>query len=454
MNALKFSSIFESIKNRFDEKDKTNDIWFNINYTIITISKNNKYVAISHLNKCYIIHISPINNLPKYLITLDKNTLLNSEENNNFTNKEKLNKINEEENNFLLVGTSEGFFRIFNADRGDLLFQERFYEAPILKLKFQFNFHYSKLESHHQENILLIYCNLILIIDTYSLRKRNFTNFIQKWFLKGKQKINDACLLYSFNIQHSPFNLFKERTCNYDIICSGSNPCIVQYTKDGNELETENQHATTTTVISSAITSSIYSWFMKGSSLMATNNNSKLNNNLLKKEKEERNEENTFYFYNQIIDHKREIHCIEIDYSGRYAITSDSLGRIMILDLTNLVFIKIFKGYREAQCQWLSIEKKCNNNTITNDNETITDNNTIIIDKNSEIDDNEIKDNRLECFVIYAPRRGLLEVWNSEKRLFAKTVGKEKRLLKSNNFYGNIYLMSKNGILESIKLSL
>ena len=90
----------------------------------------------------------------------------------------------------------------------------------------------------------------------------------------------------------------------------------------------------------------------------------------------------------------------------RLAAVTDDFGRVLLVDVTNWFVIRIWKGYRNAQCGWVEVKR-----------------------------DLEEKGSPHASFlVIYAPKRGLLEVWSAQRgpRAAAFNVGKHCKLLYSN----------------------
>lgn len=73
-----------------------------------------------------------------------------------------------------------------------------------------------------------------------------------------------------------------------------------------------------------------------------------------------------------------------------YAAIADSLGRVLLVDIRRRIVVKIWKGYREAQCSWI-----------------------LNFSRNTKQSDPKTPDLIIHlCLVIYAPRRGLLEIWH------------------------------------------
>ena len=89
-----------------------------------------------------------------------------------------------------------------------------------------------------------------------------------------------------------------------------------------------------------------------------------------------------------INDHRRKAESIIIAPANNLAATTDSLGRVILIDVQKGIAVRIFKGYRDAQIGWICVD-----------------------------DESEEKNNKRYALylIIYAPRRGLLEVSNITK---------------------------------------
>lgn len=83
-------------------------------------------------------------------------------------------------------------------------------------------------------------------------------------------------------------------------------------------------------------------------------------------------------------DDKRRITSVSISDCGTWASCCDSLGRILLVDTSSMVVVRVMKGYRDAQAVWM-------------------------VGSSGE----EKKWGRLLLLVIYAPRRGVIEVWEA-----------------------------------------
>jgi hypothetical protein len=54
-----------------------------------------------------------------------------------------------------------------------------------------------------------------------------------------------------------------------------------------------------------------------------------------------------------VFDEPRRVQRIALSATGHLAATCDSLGRVALLDVQHLAIVKLWKGYRDAQLQWL-----------------------------------------------------------------------------------------------------
>lgn len=84
-------------------------------------------------------------------------------------------------------------------------------------------------------------------------------------------------------------------------------------------------------------------------------------------------------------DYRRHGESIIIAPANNLAATTDSFGRVILIDVAKGIAIRVFKGYRDAQIGWICVD-----------------------------DEGEEKINKRYALylIIYAPRRGLVEVIN------------------------------------------
>ncbi|XP_041927683.1 rab3 GTPase-activating protein non-catalytic subunit isoform X2 [Alosa sapidissima] len=101
---------------------------------------------------------------------------------------------------------------------------------------------------------------------------------------------------------------------------------------------------------------------------------------------------------------------------------TDDFGRVTLLDVTRGIAIRMWKGYRDAQLGWVQVSEARGER---------------------ELSSPSLPRRHAQFLVIYAPRRGILEVWGTQHgpRVGAFNVGKHCRLL-----YGGYRLMGVNSV--------
>ncbi|KAI8006336.1 Rab3 GTPase-activating protein non-catalytic subunit [Camellia lanceoleosa] len=92
-------------------------------------------------------------------------------------------------------------------------------------------------------------------------------------------------------------------------------------------------------------------------------------------------------------DYPRKGEKLTLSPSGTLAAITDSLGRILLLDTRALVVVRLWKGYREANC--LFMEMLVNKDTATSSSNYYE----------------HVKSDYCLCLAIHAPRKGIIEVW-------------------------------------------
>lgn len=107
----------------------------------------------------------------------------------------------------------------------------------------------------------------------------------------------------------------------------------------------------------------------------------------------------------RFFDGKRDGHTIAIAPSGRLAVIADNLDRVVLVDTQKTTILRVWKGYRDAQCAFVPVKEK----TLKG-----------------------IQNLRRKAIflVIYAPRFGCLEIWPLQygPKVAAFTVSKSGQL--------------------------
>lgn len=93
---------------------------------------------------------------------------------------------------------------------------------------------------------------------------------------------------------------------------------------------------------------------------------------------------------------------------NRLAAISDSLGRIILVDCSQNIILRIWKGYRDAQCSFMQVDEKLSKNT------------------------HKQKRKHTTFLAIYSPRRSTVDVWCVErgKKLAAFPAGPHGQLIQ------------------------
>lgn len=97
---------------------------------------------------------------------------------------------------------------------------------------------------------------------------------------------------------------------------------------------------------------------------------------------------------------------------NRLAAIADNLGRIILVDCMHNVIIRVWKGYRDAQCSFMKIDEK--------------------LSKNSS----QQKRRHALFIAIYSPKRSTVDIWNVErgKKLAAFPAGPNGQLIQQNSY--------------------
>uniref|UniRef100_A0A7N8WNN3 RAB3 GTPase activating protein subunit 2 (non-catalytic) n=1 Tax=Mastacembelus armatus TaxID=205130 RepID=A0A7N8WNN3_9TELE len=122
-------------------------------------------------------------------------------------------------------------------------------------------------------------------------------------------------------------------------------------------------------------------------------------------------------------DSRRHGESISLSPCNTLAGVTDDFGRVTLLDLARGIAVRMWKGYRDAQLGWLQVSEE---------------------QGDREFSPSASLPRRHALFlIIYAPRRGILEVWAMQQgpRVGAFTVGKHCRLL-----YAGYRLMGVNSV--------
>ena len=108
-------------------------------------------------------------------------------------------------------------------------------------------------------------------------------------------------------------------------------------------------------------------------------------------------------------DEPRSLASIRLDpLCGHYAVCTDSLGRVLLLETEQLLLVRLWKGYREAKTAWLVYS----NGPSSSEGGSAQQPQSDVVFSLSSAESSSSDSPPLSLFLLlYAPRRGLLELW-------------------------------------------
>lgn len=129
-----------------------------------------------------------------------------------------------------------------------------------------------------------------------------------------------------------------------------------------------------------------------------------------------------FRYEYELDDPRRQMLSMEVAPNDSAILITDTFGRVILFDVQTGTMVWIWKGYRDAQCGWLVVEES--------DGAPSSDHGD---SEAPPFSDDEASSQPRSCalVVIYAPQRGLLEIWAPwfGHRVAAFNVGLQCQLL-------------------------
>ena len=308
----------------------------------------------------------------------------------------------------LCVGHSDGSIRAYTVDEGRIVFSERYHKtSPIVRLKLQATSVLSQKSSlstfselwmlHGDGTLVVVHLSQLNRAIQCAFNGSKPTKGCRhlKWKLQRQLESTDFVAA-----PPSRPNLFqfKTRPTRANILVCGSQPFCSLFHADG-----DNSNATVS--LQDAVTD-LVGWaggaVLSSAAAFAPSWLSGIAGHTRTRKKERsshRNEENGGSIWNDLsseslscpLKRHRPLrddprHIISsvlappVPSMPRIAVLADSLGRVLLVDVDNATVMRVFKGYRNAQCGWITME-----------NQGI-----------------------LGCYlVVYAPNRNRLKIWRS-----------------------------------------
>jgi hypothetical protein len=327
-------------------------------------------------------------------------------------------------------------------------------------------------------DLLLIYTDVLCYIDGTSLL-RSLDEVLQsntstsssagewkfkKWQLISQRTIEDVIVCEPLlPIELNSDEFITNVPC---FLVVGSEPSICYYVP--NQQDTTLSAVSVGVSLASQLTSAVFSyaknWWGNDEKQIRPDNKSKVD------QKRKLPNAVQLSMLRCIRDDTRFINSIVCDPCRTYAVLTDNFGRIILMDCQYFVFIRMWKGYRDAQCCFVTTE-----NTIINHDKSINTTNTTNTTPSSSLSSNKLKNKnkisitRIESddvcsptcslsllLLVYAPRRGLLELWFVPygQRIGALDIGADCRLLQGKQIQQQIhaYVMRNNGEIQLVKI--
>ncbi|XP_029449028.1 rab3 GTPase-activating protein non-catalytic subunit isoform X2 [Rhinatrema bivittatum] len=341
----------------------------------------------------------------------------------------------------IVVGFTSGCVR-FYTENGVLLLAQLLNEDPVLQLKcrtYEIPRHPGVTEQH--EELSILYPAALVTIDGFSLFQslRACRNQVAR--ASGNESIQPPPLAYKkwglldvdTIVDHasvgimalSPFDQMKTASVlgGYNAAIKSSPPAMSQYITVGAnpftgffyalEGSTQPLLSHVALAVASKLTSAL---FNAASGWLGWK--SKHEEEPVQKQKPKVEPATPLAVRFGLPDSRRHGESICLSPCNTLAAVTDDFGRVLLLDIGRGLAVRMWKGYREAQVGWIQM--------IEDLHERETEKGTF-----SPLGSTQGPSRVAQFLVIYAPRRGILEVWSTQQgpRVGAFNVGKHCRLL-------------------------
>ncbi|CAG2100235.1 unnamed protein product [Medioppia subpectinata] len=312
----------------------------------------------------------------------------------------------------IIIGFSSGYLRIYT-ESGKLLLSQCLHDEPIIDIKchtFRAN------SSSDSDQLLVIHTTTVVIVDGFSLyqtlrlcRNRLAKNQstsgsdlsfnYKKWKLDESERIQDCCLcgpvsttVYDSYVSHSvkgPYGQPPPLPTSADqLITCGENPFVGFYTAFEPTPAIINE-------LTQAMVTKMKNIIPFGGLFGGNKGND---------EKDPKSESATVLPLKLGLFDERRALSMTVSPNKRLAAVVDDYGRVTLIDVSARLAVRMWKGYRDAQVGWIEVQEEPNGGPATK---------------------------RASFLVIYAPKRGILEIWCTQMgpRVGAFNVGKTCRLI-------------------------
>ncbi|XP_055540151.1 rab3 GTPase-activating protein non-catalytic subunit isoform X2 [Wyeomyia smithii] len=303
---------------------------------------------------------------------------------------------------FIIVGLDSGQV-LFYGENGTLVHSQLFHPEPVQAIKAQSG-------KHVNEEVYVFHPSCVIIFQGSQLFPllRSLKQQISRYGV-GSARVNEAqesiaCRKWNYgkgiNVQDAVV-VGPQKTCTFDhlltasveggffakyrhappqnslIVAAGTKPYVgFHYAKEG---FTQPVLADVARAVASKIKSALPSWFGGPSATPQTPSEPQLPTS----------EPLVCRF--GLCDQQRSAYSVWLAPNFALAAVADHLGRVILVDCSRGIALRVWKGYRDAQCGFMEVAEK--------------------VAKTSDSGPARIDRRKAMFLVIYAPRRSMLEVW-------------------------------------------
>lgn len=346
----------------------------------------------------------------------------------------------------IIVGFNTGFIR-FYTETGALLLGEQLHKEPVIGIKCQ---SFRAGDSSLAEEVYIIYNSVVCILQGFPLFStlracRNYLARVQancddlppltnlsykKWGYKNQDVVNDSEVIGTTSV-NSFDHLMTASICggfnaSYRssapqhslVIATGKRPFVgFHYALEGCAAPVLSDVAIAmASKLANAIGTAV-PWFP----LSWGNSKHQASNDTSKTSAHEPVEPMTCRF--GLSDITRQGYSVTASPSKLLSVVTDAMGRVILIDNRRGIAMRMWKGYRDAQCGWIEVEEEKHSGMHKAFSK---------FKQTSQL--------RSALFlVIYSPKRGVIDIWGTQQgpKITTFTASKHGRLLYINyGFFG------------------
>ncbi|XP_041353023.1 rab3 GTPase-activating protein non-catalytic subunit-like isoform X2 [Gigantopelta aegis] len=355
----------------------------------------------------------------------------------------------------VIVGFSTGYIRMYT-ETGVLLLSQLLHMEPVQKLKCRTyeSPRYLGMAEQHEE-LVILYRKAVVSIDGFSLIQslRACRNQVaratasgsdtglqppplayKKWGLQGQDRINDhvSCGLHSTNA----FDQLQmvSMTGGYNAQVKSSPPAATLYLTAGMgpytgfycAIEGSTQPILSEVAlamankIKTALISAASGWLGFGG-----RQRDEVKDKFTPKIEPATPLSSRF----GLPDQRRSGDSIALSPNNKYAALTDSYGRVVLIDVERGIAVRMWKGYRDAQLGWIQVREDDTQSGGNKDHSRVA-----------------------QFLVIYAPRRGILEVWTAATgpRVAAFNTSKWCQLISPSHGMMGLNIVTSRGVKTKV----